>query len=88
MFRPEQRWAEVPLQPGGSIAAAADVDGDGAADLVVKTAGEAPKLEIWLSNRSGGFLKATHFGIDDPAELTEGEITLVDAANVGLGNWR
>jgi hypothetical protein len=43
---------------------------------------------VWLSNRSGGFLKTTHFRIDAPDELTEGEITLVDAANVGLGNWR
>ena len=88
MLRTEQRWADLPLQPGGGVAAAADLDGDGAADLVVKTAGVDPELEIWLSDRLGGFVKAVNTSIDTPDGLADIEITFVGAANVGLGNWQ
>ena len=88
MMRTEQHWADVPLQAGGGVAAAADLDGDRAADLVVKTAGVNPKLEIWVSDRLGGFEKAVNNWIDGLGGLTDTEVTFVGTANVGLGNWQ
>ena len=88
MLMTEQRWADVPLQADGRVAAAADLDGDGAADLVVKPAGVDPDLEIWPSDRLGGFVKAADVWIDGLDGLADTQITFVGAANVGLGNWQ
>jgi subtilisin family serine protease len=88
MMRTEQRWADVPLQSGGSVATAADIDGDGAADLVVKTADVDPQLEIWLSDRLDGFVKTADAGIDSLDGLADTQITFEGAANIGLGNWQ
>jgi hypothetical protein len=77
MLRSENCWADVPLQSGGSVAAAADVDGDGAADLMVTSAGVDPEFQIWLSNTHGQFNRVADLGSDTLGITTDETVTFL-----------
>jgi hypothetical protein len=88
MLQREQMWAVIPLQPGGGVEAAGDVNGDGAADLIVKRPGMNALYDVWLSNASGQFTASETDWLDSGYASSNAEILFVGAANVGLGNWK
>lgn len=79
-------WANLPA--GNEVAAAADLDGDGASDLVVKTGSTNPVLEIRLSDRVNGFIKTTDTWIDSLDQFEDTRIGFIGTGNIGLGNWQ
>jgi len=80
-------WAD--LSPEDEVAAAADLDGDGASDLVVNKTGKAdPILEIWLSDREKGFIRTSDNWMDSLDDFEDAKIDFIGVGNIGLGNWQ
>ena len=87
-FLTERLWAGIPTGETGRVEGLADVNGDGASDLIAYTdLNGARQFTAWLSNGQNQFLENPHpwFELED-IPLTE-EIHFLGAANVGLGNW-
>jgi subtilisin family serine protease len=83
----DQVWSDIALQSGDNVATLADVDGDGAADLIAKTAGVNPQIEVWLSNGWDQFEKSVDDWFDSTTISSTPDFQIVGVANMGLGNW-
>lgn len=87
-FFPEQVWStNLPLQRGSSVTAVSDVDGDGAADLIIKTAAVNPQIGVWLSNGWNQFEKSLDEWFDATTISSTADFQIVGVANIGLGSW-
>jgi hypothetical protein len=87
-FFGEQNWSNLPLQTGDEIAAVSDVDADGAADLILKIAGQPPQIQVWMSNGWDQFEESGHEWVDAATILPASDFQIVGVADIGLGSWQ
>jgi hypothetical protein len=83
-----QNWATIKLGPGGRLETVADIDSDGAADLVVRHERGDAEMEIWFSDGLSRFTKKEVDILDWDEIMPEAAVRVVGAANVGLGSWQ
>ncbi len=87
-FLTERLWATVPTGEKGRVECLADVNGDGASDLIAYSeSNEAGSFRAWLSNGRDQFLENPNPWFELEDIFPGGEVHFVGAANVGLGNW-
>jgi subtilisin family serine protease len=90
-FLQPRRWAEIDPADFSTIDTLADVNGDGAHDLVVRFHNQemdTNTIHVWLADgQNEAFISTEQPWFEDSYGVLTGEFNVVGAANVGLGTW-
>ncbi len=87
-FFTEKIWATLPLESGGRIETASDMNDDGLTDIIIRRSDMALTLDIWLSNGENRFVKKQTQWLNLESIPTDMDVGFKGAADIGLGDWR
>ena len=87
-FLGEEIWARVDLEEGDTVETVADVNGDGAADLIVNHFRSNSEFQVWLSDAQDQFYECGDSWLNLQEISQDAGFKVIGAANVGLGDWR
>ncbi|MCK5543721.1 MAG: VCBS repeat-containing protein, partial [Desulfobulbaceae bacterium] len=87
-FLAEEIWARVNLQEGDTVETVADVNGDGAADLIANHFRSNSEFCVWLSDAQNQFYECGNSWLNIEEIFQEADLKVIGAANIGLGDWR
>ncbi|MCD4820546.1 MAG: S8 family serine peptidase [Methanococcoides sp.] len=87
-FLGEEIWARVDLQEGDTVETGADINCDGAADLIVNRFSSNSDFRVWLSDAQNQFYECGNPWLNLEEISQNAGFKVIGAANIGLGDWK
>ena len=86
-FLGEEIWARVDLEEGDTVETVADVNGDGACDLIENRFYSNSDFRVWLSDAQNQFYECGNSWLNLEEISQNTGFKVIGAANIGLGDW-